>query len=82
MFNLDAMNNQELLDLYLEIENHPHITAKKLQMTVKDVKNIKHYAINKRVAIICRLEGKIEEALKYENICEKIYNELSNDAKW
>lgn len=33
------------------------------------------YAWNKKVAVYCRKQGKIEEALNYERICDYIYKE-------
>jgi hypothetical protein len=82
MLNLDCMNTEELYDLWIESVNHIRLTAKKYGYTVKDMKFIRRYASNKRIAINLRLEGKIERALFYEKICENIYTYLSQSAKW
>jgi hypothetical protein len=80
--NLDAMEKKTLLDLFLEFKRHIRLTSKKYGLSVKDGKLLKAYAINKAVAIEERAEGNIEEAQKYEAICERIYKELSAQAKW
>ena len=82
MLNLDCISNTELLDLYDEFNSHIRTSAKKYTITVKDAKNLKHYAINKYTAIECRKIGRIETAMIYESICEKIYSKLSDSSKW
>jgi hypothetical protein len=49
---------------------------------VRATKDLGNYASNKATAMRCRLDGKINEALMYEGICERIYNELPEYAKW
>jgi hypothetical protein len=46
------------------------------------VADLAAYASNKATAQNFRLEGKINVALTYEKICEKIYNHLPAWAKW
>lgn len=40
------------------------------------------YASNKATAMQCRLDGKINVALTYEQICESIYARLPEYAQW
>lgn len=47
--------------------------------TVADLAN---YASNKATAMRCRDKGMIETARQYEDICERIYNELPQSARW
>lgn len=49
---------------------------------VSAFKNIRHYCSNKAVAMRCRARGEITTAQQYESICERIYNELPDYAKW
>jgi ribosomal protein L40E len=80
--NLDVMSKNDLYDLYLEIENHSRLSAKKYNLPHADIVNIKCYAINKFTATVCRERGKIQEAQQYESICQNIYNRLSDLAQW
>jgi hypothetical protein len=40
------------------------------------------YASNKATAIELRLDGKIQDALMYEGICDRIYDRLPEYARW
>ena len=40
------------------------------------------YAWNKHTAIKCRERGDVQTALKYEQICERIYSNMSPDIRW
>lgn len=40
------------------------------------------YASNKAVAMECRLRGDILAAQTYETICERLYSELPDFARW
>lgn len=71
MLNLDSMNGKELLTLFGEINNHIRLSAKKYGLSVRDIKLIGAYAINKKVAMDERKKGNIEDAMKYEAICNK-----------
>lgn len=82
MENLDSLPAEKLLELYQKIQAHPRIMAKELNLSVRDAKYYKNYAINKYTAIQCRLEGKIAEAIKYEDICDIIYGQMSLSANW
>ena len=43
---------------------------------------MKHYAANKATAMGLRLAGKIADAMTYEGICERLYNQLPEFARW
>lgn len=43
---------------------------------------LSHYASNKATAMERRLRGDIQVALMYEGICERIYAQLPEYAKW
>ena len=49
---------------------------------VRATRNLAHYAYNKATAMRCRLKGDITAALMYEAICERIYNNLPEYARW
>ena len=40
------------------------------------------YAANKATAIRCRLEGHVDRAMVYEDICDRIYQGLPDRARW
>ena len=44
--------------------------------------NLRNYAANKATAMDCRKRGDIPTALNYEQICQRIYNELPAFARW
>ena len=44
---------------------------------------VKHYCVNKSVAIALRLKGEIQTASNYEHICDRIYKEdLQPHVNW
>jgi hypothetical protein len=45
-------------------------------------RNVRHYLYNKKAAMYCRKNGNIQDALKYERICDQIYNDLPAIARW
>lgn len=49
---------------------------------VRVTKDLGNYAANKATAMQCRLRGDINAALMYEGICERIYNDLPEYARW
>lgn len=49
---------------------------------VKVTKNLGNYASNKATAIFLRTEGNIAGAMAYEDIADRIYNNLPEWAKW
>lgn len=86
--NLDCLNVAELRELTkLTTGNRPINTARALFPNnvvgrVRAVKDINAYAWNKITARWCREAGDIESALKYELICERIYQRLPDFARW
>jgi hypothetical protein len=49
---------------------------------IRAAKSCANYASNKAAAIDCRLRGHINNALDYERICDRIYDELPAFARW
>jgi hypothetical protein len=85
--NLDAMNYTQLINLWNTCDKSPLKVARYLfpgrpKGYVKVVKGLGAYAINKAVAIQAREDGRINTALKYERICENIFNKLPEWARW
>ena len=83
--NLDAMGAGELMEFWSK-----HRSGRKFLdifpdgglLTMHSTAKLANYAANKATAMRCRLEGNIQTALKYEQICDRIYNELPEWAKW
>lgn len=48
----------------------------------KHTRNVRNYLWNKLTAIHCREMGMIQQAIKYETICDSIYASLPESAKW
>ena len=86
--NLDAIQDQkELRELWMRFKTHPVREGRLLfpdrpKGYVSATYDLANYAINKSVAIGCRLNGKIDTALKYEADCDLIYEGLPDYAKW
>lgn len=84
--NLDAMDHDELMLFWSEHHNNNRTKAQALfgnrKGQIRAMKDLANYASNKATAITCRLEGKIQSALMYENIADRIYNNLPDWAKW
>jgi hypothetical protein len=84
--NLDDMSVSELSEFWGLVHFHPRQTALKLfpkrpRGYVNQTKLLGHYACNKHVARMERELGSIENARKYENICDDIYKQLADYAK-
>lgn len=80
--NLDCMEVEELRAFWLSTTKYTkgkqHAKARELFPSrrdgyVKVTEGLGHYAINKASAMRCRLRGDIGEALKYEQICDRIH---------
>jgi hypothetical protein len=85
--NLDGIDKDELCDLHNRLQRQPIIEARKLfparpRGYVAAARTMKHYAANKATAMGLRAEGKIAVALTYEAICERLYAELPDFARW
>lgn len=68
MTNLDAMSEA---DLWAWLEANPR--ASKVQ---------RHYAQSKIAAISHRLAGRITDALRYEQECERLYATMPKRVRW
>lgn len=85
--NLDSMTSEDLTNFWsLAFQFHPVRTARilfpeKPKGFVRATKNLGLYAANKATAMNLRKEGSINDAVKYELICDKIYAELPKFAK-
>ena len=85
--NMDAMEPEELWHFWkLTNRVRPIAFARELFPTqpkgyIKATKLLGCYASNKATAMTLRLEGKIESAITYENICDRIYQELPEWAR-
>ena len=84
--NLDCMEPDELMALWVQYRAHPVTVARELGISGKGAKrtvmDLSNYASNKATAIRCRLAGKISEALMYEGIADRIYKGLPDSVKW
>ena len=87
--NLDSyINPSNLQDTAIALNNHPRLYAKKYfpgwdnHKPVNAIKLLIAYAWNKSTAMQLRLDGSIDTAIKYENICNKIYGKLPDYARW
>lgn len=87
--NLDGFTNpKELWEFWKSASGvRPIATARKLFPTrprgyVRATKDLGNYAVNKATAMRCRLDGGINTALIFEDICDTIYDRLPEYAKW
>ena len=88
--NLDGENRDDLMEFWKwggASGSTLHRAARAIfpdrpQGYVSATGDLRGYAANKATAIACRESGDIEAALVYESICERIYNELPEWARW
>ena len=85
--NLDAMERGELMEFWQATNVTPVTEARRLFPErpagyVSATKNLGHYAANKATAMRCRLAGRPDSALQYEAICDRIYSDLPEFARW
>lgn len=86
--NLDAQSIDDLWEFWKETNSvRPIRFARRLfpdrpKGYVAVTRDIGCYASNRATAMKCRLEGKIQIAIQYEDICERIYQRLPQWAKW
>jgi hypothetical protein len=76
--NLDCPNDlEQFLKTYEPARGR--VLANRLEFvgkgSAKAANALMNYAQNKRTAIACRKFGKIPSALRYEEICDRIYRE-------
>lgn len=87
--NLDSMEHDELVEFASKFIGNgvrPIKAARELfpnreKGYVEATTNLRNYAWNKATAITLRLDGQIDTAITYENICDRIYRELPEWAR-
>ena len=85
--NLDGMDKSDLHHFIAATRGMNKTRAagrmfKGLPRASKVVHDLNNYAWTKLIAMNCREIGKIDKALSYEGICERIYNDLPEYARW
>ena len=85
--NLDATDIDDLRAFHDRLRKHLVAEARKLfpdrpQGYLRAARTLKHYASNKATAMELRLAGKINDALTYEGICDRLYSQLPDFARW
>jgi len=82
--NLDAMTNEELMRF--ANETNKANGGRKLGIvgkgSVRITKDLVNYAWNRSTAMRCRIRGDIQTALHYEDICDRIYQDLPECVRW
>jgi hypothetical protein len=89
-FNPDCMEREELLAFWqLTNRMRPIAEARRFfggppykHHYVRVFKDLGSYASNKATAMGLRADGQIERAQEYERICERIYQNLPEWARW
>jgi len=83
--NLDAMEYDELMRFWAIHQNG----RKFIELfpnggydAMKATKELSKYAGGKATAFYSRQEGKIAFAMQYESLCDKIYEQLPEFARW
>lgn len=66
----------------LEVEGIPGYKSEAPVGRLHVAKTIRAYCWNKATAMELRAKGNIERALEYERICERVYGELPQWARW
>ncbi len=85
--NLDGMDQSELYMFIAATRgSQPRRAARRLfrdkLSSVLVTRWLNQYGQMKFVAMACRERGEVETALQYENICERLYNDLPEYARW
>lgn len=85
--NLDCVPQDDLMVIWHAIYTHPVRAARILWPTrpagyVRVVRLYGAYASNKATAMRCRINGDIDAAQVYEDICEHIYRSMEEYARW
>ena len=86
-FNPDCMSADEIRQWIAAIgPGHRPAIAKQWfagqRGMFEHARNVRNYLWNKLTAMELRLEGSIAKALAYEVICDRIYKELPDVARW
>jgi hypothetical protein len=85
--NFDGMDPDDLRAFHDRLRQHLVAEAQKLfpdrpEGYLRAARTLKHYASNKATAMTLRLAGRINDALTYEGICERLYHQLPEFARW
>jgi hypothetical protein len=86
--NLDCMSPDDLMDFWARTNSvRPLKMAREIFPScpagyVRATKDLGCYASNKATAMCQRSQGNIAIAQQYEDICDRIYAELPDYAKW
>ena len=82
--NLDCLQPEELMAFWAHHQRGAawqELFPEGGEGTRKATNDLANYASNKSAAMGCRLRGDIAQALMYEAICDRIYNELPDWAR-
>ena len=85
--NLDAMGHDDLV-LFWKTYRHPsrakarELVGAAVKSPVKACQTLACYAMNKACAMGLRLEGKIQQALVYEEAADLAYGRLPEGLRW
>lgn len=85
--NLDGENEDDLMKFWHLVSYHPIIAGRIMFPTLPAcyataASALAAYAVNKATAMTCRARGDIQAAQIYEGICERIYADLPEFARW
>ena len=85
--NLDGIDKDELWHLHNLLRQHPVAEARRWfpdrpRGYVAATRTLEHYAANKATAMKLRAEGNVATAMVYEAICERLYKQLPEFARW
>ena len=85
--NLDGIDKDELWHLHNLLRQHPLAEARRWfpdrpRGYVAATCTLEQYAANKATAMKLRAEGNVATAMVYEAICDRLYRQLPEFAKW
>ncbi len=83
--NLDGMWSDDLMQFWLKHQagrRYRELFPQGGRNTKRAAADLANYASNKATAMGCRGRGDINNALQYENICDRIYSNLPAFARW
>lgn len=84
--NLDCMDGDDLVEFAMILDDYPVAAAAKMfgvePYRLQARRLLVNYAWHRVQAIGYRLGGNIEDAGRYEMICQRIYDNLPHFAKW
>lgn len=82
-----TLDQDKMMDVWAAIHFNPVICGRILfpdrpPRYVSVTQDLGSYASNKATAMRCRIEGNIQSAIVYETICNRIYENLPDWARW